>query len=110
MSYEGHEQCICKKGHYYERDAYAQGEELLCACGEPSAWVNCVDDTNCDSSGLIPFNLLVERFRISEARTETCNLGHVHMVEPEVFRIPGATEMAGLRHYWDVDKFVLEGS
>lgn len=88
MSYEGHEQCICALGHYYERDAY--DEDGICPdCKCSAAWVNSIDDTNCECYGVIPYDILKKHYLISAAVNETCNLGHVHQKSQDVFRIPG---------------------
>lgn len=49
MSYEGHYQVLCKKGHLEVVDVYDhtfKPESHVCACGDVVAWMNEVDDTN----------------------------------------------------------------
>lgn len=99
MSYEGYWQCICQNGHYYTDGADAYNEEEPCGiCKTPSAWRNQVDETNCDSWGEIPFDLLKKNFLISEEVIETCNLGHRHITKHAIFRIPVENEADPLRH------------
>jgi hypothetical protein len=98
MSYEGHEQIICLRGHYYERDA-ADRSLPFCTCGADVGWCNQVDDTNCDSYGEIPLKLLVEKFQITAEVVETCNLRHSHVTAPAVFRVPTYEETRKLQHY-----------
>lgn len=105
MSYEGRVQHICANGHYSETDAYMSGFKCE-SCGQPSAWSNSVDDTNCDEAGIIPQSVLREKFLVSEQVVETCNLGHPHVTQPEVFRVPMEEETGLLRHYWDYKKDV----
>lgn len=98
MSYEGHRQQICANGHFFVVDAYASDEAKCPTCGEAAVWVNNVDDTNYDSWGEIPMELLRERCLIRPAQVKVCNLGHKHQ-EPEVFRIPTEEERQQMRHY-----------
>ena len=65
MSYEGYEQHICVAGHRFNTNGPWDDPEPTCrattitpdgavhVCGEPSAFFNCVDETNCDGVGLI---------------------------------------------------------
>lgn len=96
MSYEGYVQCICKKGHYFEQNAF---EKAKCPCGAQTGWVNAVDQTNGNSYGEIPMELLRRDYLISPAQTETCNLGHVHVTEEERFKVPKSKATDSLRHY-----------
>lgn len=61
MSYEGHEQHICKNGHQFDTDCH--DEDSVCfVCLAPSAWYNAVDDTNGESAGIIlDFSSLLPR-------------------------------------------------
>ena len=52
MSYEGHVQHICANGHRFDTDC--RDTETKCDCGAASAFHNDVDDTNCESWGVIP--------------------------------------------------------
>lgn len=108
MSYEGYEQCICKSGHYFENhDIYGMDGEANCPhCKEPAAWVNSVDDTNCESSGIIPEELLRKRFLLTAEIVGKCDMGHMHTVKEAVFRIPTQDETGPLQHHWDGDKFI----
>lgn len=102
MSYEGYEQCICKNGHYYERDCWA--EDAVCGtCKEESAWYNPVDQTNGPSQGEIPYETLKEKFLVKTAVVQVCNLNHEHQIEPAIFRIPTRREVEPLRVYHKED-------
>lgn len=97
MSYEGHVQCICPTGHYFTADAY---DKAVCdECGCPAAWSNGVDDTNCDSNGEIPLDLLIKHYQVTPEEYRTCDMGHSHRVQEPVFRIPTQEETEALRHY-----------
>lgn len=99
MSWEGYYQVICKNGHYFHAPDPFYGETSPCKeCGAEDGWTNMVDETNCDSYGIIPYNLLVEKYLISEQVVETCNLGHKHVTQPALFRVPG-DEAKQLQHY-----------
>jgi hypothetical protein len=52
----------------------------------PIAWENEVDETNCDSVGLIP----IKKFKIiSKEKVKTCECcGHVEMVEYTRYAVP----------------------
>ncbi|TXH11681.1 MAG: hypothetical protein E6R04_01130 [Spirochaetes bacterium] len=54
MSYEGYSQCICVNGHF-TNISESYGERLKCpVCSRTKfAWVNEVDETNCDSYGYV---------------------------------------------------------
>ena len=57
MSFEGHYQVWCHKGHewrlpYNYGEPYTTEEETCPDCGAPSVIRNLVDDTNCDMCGL----------------------------------------------------------
>lgn len=102
MSYEGYEQHICENGHYFNVPCTYSFEEETAECPEckaPSAWMNMVNDTNCDSYGIIPDNILREHFLLSPEETQTCNLGHVHITKQEQFRIPTKDETNKFRYY-----------
>ncbi len=105
MSYEGYEQLLCKNGHYSQCDAHETTDwsengpfhnlELVRCneCGEAIIWSNSVDETNGDGEGIVNLG----RFRIKEAKIETCNLGHYHQVAPAIYRIPTEEEMKAMR-------------
>lgn len=90
MSYEGYVQCICSAGHFFSASAY--DEKLICSCGKEAAWHNNVDDTNCDEYGVIPVSVIEVRLLLSKAKVETCNLGHKHVMEPAIYRVPTLEE------------------
>lgn len=83
MSYEGYYQLLCANGHANGSiDAYSFDDKLgPCACGAPVNQHNSVDETNgCEGDPCIcGARELVE---IEPAQTETCNLGHAHVVKP----------------------------
>jgi hypothetical protein len=97
VSYEGYVQTICENGHYGEHNDY-DDLETCSVCGAPFAMYNCVDDTNCEQSGVIPQEVL-DSFLVSPAVKETCNLGHVHVTAPARYRAPSKEEIPFLRHY-----------
>ena len=97
MSYEGHTQVICSNGHYFERDAY---NKMKCFCQADDAWINEVDDTNCDSCGIIPMESL-SKFLIQPEVQEQCSLGHTHVVLEATYRIPTVAEIKYLECTWD---------
>jgi hypothetical protein len=87
MSYEGHIQLLCTKGHPgglpISYDMYGEGEEMgewRCKsrvdnmlCDESIGWSNIVDDTNCESHGHH------EMIELTPQETRTCDLGHTHV-------------------------------
>jgi len=102
MSYEGYNQFICTSGHRFDTpDNY--GSRPRCAiCGEEPAWCNSVDETNCESYGVIrDFSSLL----IEPEQVETCNLGHAHVVKHARYRPPTEQEAQALRYYWDGERF-----
>ena len=106
MSYEGYTQYICKNGHYYNGPDSFAGPIEPCYCGAVPAWENNVGDTNCDEYGIVLFDTLVEHALISKAKEEKCNLGHVHVIQPEIFRIPTPEETKAWRRYRRNDKYL----
>lgn len=85
MSFEGWVQCICPNGHYFTNDAYIS---TPCPdCGKRYAWCNVVDDTNCDSVGEIPMDVLSLHFSVG----------------PDLFRVPTQEETNPLQHYRPYD-------
>lgn len=100
MSYEGHVQRLCVKGHYYTTPyAYGEPDDTSCPdCKEACAWENHVDDTNCDSYGEIDIN----EFRLADPVVEPCpTCGHVRTIEPVRYRIPTEEEVKTARTRWD---------
>ena len=97
MSYEGYEQHICKSGHRFDTYDIYSLEEASCFCGEKSAYMNSVDQTNGGDVGFITqesFNTLL----VSPTKTETCACcGHTKQLEPAVYRIPTKSEMSKYR-------------
>lgn len=97
MSYEGYDQCLCGNGHLFEQDCY---NECNCDCGSPTHFLNSVDNTNGDDVGII-LSSDWKKFLISEEKSQTCNLGHVHVTHRAIYRIPKADELVGIRSYKD---------
>lgn len=98
MSFEGYKQCICDNGHYFEIDVY-EDDDVCLDCGGKIAWFNTVDDTNCNSYGEIPMELLEEKFRVKKVVVERGCFEMAGCVEPVLFRIPTREETDPLRHY-----------
>lgn len=98
MSYEGYRQQICTAGHYSIGDDGMHAKEEGCHCGNQIAWANSVDETNGDSFGLILKEVLDRCFLLKPEVRKTCDMGHSHLVEPAVYRIPLAAA-AKLRTY-----------
>jgi len=110
MSWEGYGQVFCSNGHFHGNwDPYAdnsgtEATHALCpACKAPPALVNVVDDTNCDSYGILT-NEAVQTLLVSDQVVKTCDLGHSHVVSEAVYRIPSQEEIDSLRSYWDEGK------
>lgn len=103
MSYEGHNQFICKNGHRFNApESYGNADNRCDVCGQEPAWCNSVDDTNCESDGII---LDFSSLMIEPAKSEVCNLGHVHVTQHARYRIPSQEEAQALRHYWDGEQY-----
>lgn len=99
MSYEGREQHICKAGHRFDTGCRYEDDLPPCPiCQEPSVWYNAVDDTNCDSDGVI---LDWSSLLLTPAVVETCSLGHQHITKEATYRVPTEAELLQLRHYWN---------
>lgn len=103
MSYEGYDQCICEKGHYFISDCYWTDDKPICPiCGSTMTWYNAVDQTNGNDFGYISFNDLKEKFLVQDKEYKTCeHCGHHELVHPEIFRIPTKEETDPLRTYLD---------
>lgn len=107
MSYEGYEQCICTNGHRYDRaDSYHardSGQNLKACpyCGGQAAIVNPVDETNCNSFGIVP-DAAWETLKIADAVTHTCpTCTHTKVVEEQKYRIPNCKELEAMRCWRD---------
>jgi hypothetical protein len=97
MSYEGYTDHLCENGHHWQIDA--QAHYVICPyCSKDSVWQNEVDETNCDSVGII----MAEGWKslcISEKKIETCgHCNHSRTMEPARYRIPSEEELKKLRH------------
>lgn len=93
MSYEGHIQLLCKKGHPDELpvtyDMYGDDGvgDWRCQslvnnkpCKEPVGWSNSVDDTNFESWGHH------EMIELTPEETKVCDLGHTHVLTAATFK------------------------
>jgi len=107
MSWEGYAQVFCENGHLHgnwDDPYYFGGEEekrSLCPnCGARPAFTNVVDDTNYDNQGILTDDVL-KTLLISEEKTATCNLGHVHIIQAAVYRIITEEEARGLSSFMD---------
>ncbi len=92
MSYEGYEQHICAHGHLFTNHdiysgMYSDLDVPVCHCGQKSVFSNSVDETNCDSFGIITPEEF-QKYLVKEAVYQECNLGHHHLVSHAVYRIP----------------------
>jgi hypothetical protein len=99
MSYEGYEQHLCVRGHRFDVPC---SYEAVCPCGAPSVWVNPVDDTNCDETGVIPAADWA-KFRLTDEVVKTCDLGFQHVVEEATYRAPTDEERKSLQSYFNSD-------
>ncbi len=92
MSYEGHEQVLCKNGHYHEFDCYEASsgfiENWVCAdlidgkpCGAKAGVCNDVDETNCDSYG---HRKVIE---LAPVKTKTCDMGSPHVISHATYKL-----------------------
>jgi len=102
MSWEGYYQCICAKGHYFcSPDDYGlyDNEAALCTCGSEAVFSNQVDETNCESVGEIPHEM-IRSLQVAEAVLETCpHCGHTKELEPAHYRVPTEEELKHMRHW-----------
>ena len=93
MSYEGHIQILCAKGHPgglpVSYDMYGDDgiSEWRCkslvdnkSCKESVGWSNSVDDTNCESHGHH------EMIELTPQETRDCDLGHTHVWTAATFK------------------------
>ena len=98
MSYEGYEQHLCSIGHYFTVEcsySYDDDEVLCPVCKNPSAFCNAVDETNCEAMGKIDMDVLL----VFAAKSKTCDMGHEHVTQHAVYRIPSEEERNSLQTY-----------
>jgi len=90
MSYEGHEQILCERGHYSELDAHDESIwNWRCHCGAGMAWTNSVDETNGIDEETSEFPGYVELEVATPAVMCTCaDCGHTHTKEEATYKIP----------------------
>lgn len=107
MSYEGYSQIICRCGTYFSQPVYNESPCQNCGNNNietPTDWYNPVDDTNCDSYGYIPTEVIDKHFCIEAEVVETCNLGHQHITKRAKYRVPTKEEASKLRTRYDSEK------
>lgn len=113
MSFEGRYQYLCENGHKWEVCVYSvDGKERRCpTCKKKAVFFNLVDDTNCDSYGIITDESW-KKLEISPEKVEVCNLGHKHITEPARYRKPTDEELDKFRSFWDSEsrKFIQNRS
>lgn len=102
MSFEGFYQCFCKNGHLIQFDVYDDDSSPCPVCGTEFALKILVDDTNGEQSGVISKTAL-KSLVISPEVKQLCNLGHWHVVNQAVYRIPSPEELQSLRSFGDGD-------
>jgi hypothetical protein len=102
MSYEGYEQHICSNGHYWITYAFVYPEDKICPFCETVTkpeWSNSVDETNNEGVGYID----VEQFLIVSEEYKICNLGHKHLTNPAIYRIPSKEETKQSRTFRTIE-------
>lgn len=85
MSYEGYEVWLCSNGHRHTFDCYQTPDwkEWACPhCGTPVAWMESVDETNCEPR---PTRLTVDHPAVTK-RCEHC--GVTTELAPVEYKIP----------------------
>lgn len=92
MSYEGHYDGLCEKGHQCGFPCmYGDESEMFrrfrCnslvdgkVCGAKLGYLNAVDDTNCESYGRR------EYIELTPEVTKTCDMGHTHVITAATYR------------------------
>lgn len=94
MSYEGHYQALCEKGHqahfnalYSVDEEQAQRRAWKCPaminnamCGAGVGAINSVDDTNCESWGIRKF------IKLTDEEVRVCSFGHKHIWTAATFK------------------------
>ena len=92
MSFEGFNQLLCKKGHYFNLDVYDARdiEDIKCpVCKENVAWYNIVDVTNGSYEGDERIDGYIDLKIKTEEKTCKCSkCSNVHVVEVETYKIP----------------------
>jgi hypothetical protein len=92
MSFEGYNQLLCKKGHYFNLDVYEDRdiEDIKCSfCGENVAWYNIVDVTNGSFDGKERIDGYINLKVKTKAKICTCSkCSNVHVVENATYKIP----------------------
>lgn len=90
MDYIGIVESLCQNGHLSVLDKFdAPAVCLEKGCNLPIVWTNYIDYAN------DYVNLLMEEY---PAKYETCNLGHVHEMEPARYRLLSEEEIGNLTY------------
>jgi hypothetical protein len=89
MSFEGYYQFLCERGHLIQRDVYEHEPESCPHCQSKIAFSNLVDETNCQSDGLIEFEVEVPA---NISHCEHCGLDKT--IEPIRYKIPSKNQNA----------------
>lgn len=111
MSFEGHYDGLCERGHrcgfsvlYCISEDNAQLAEFRCKapvggvpCGAELGWLVLVDDTNCESYGQHKY------VKLTDAQFEECNLGHKHITTEATYKF------SDKETYWDGRRRVVIG-
>lgn len=106
MSWEGYSQNFCANGHFFQGSAGFDSEPTHCPhCKAEVAYCHIVDDTNIDALGHLTDESLAALV-IEKEVTETCNLGHTHIVKHAVYKVPTREELRALEHFWTGSKFL----
>jgi hypothetical protein len=100
MSFEGYYQILCGNGHLSDDDVYYCRQEedywKCTVCGEREAWRNLVDVTNGSYYENERIDGFVELEVDHKPVSNTCDMGHQHLVSPVTYKIPatkGKTSM-----------------
>jgi hypothetical protein len=100
MSFEGHTQSFCLNGHHQFGGVDDDTNTKCYICGATQALVLLVDDTNCEQTGCIPPEKL-KVLLITPEKKETCNLGHIHVIQHPTYKVPSKEDLSDLISYWD---------
>jgi len=101
----GYLQCLCGGGHLFNRPLGSDALSEVCPeCGSVAAWTNRVENSH-DLRGIIPLDVWNDQFLKYPARTQQCNLGHMHAYAPS-YEFPTEDERARFQHYFNGEEYV----
>ena len=113
MGWNGYSEGLCTNGHrltwdpqeymFGDNNGPYRGAPKCYHCQEPVVMQILVNQTNGENQGEITEENW-KKLEITPEKKETCNLGHVHVVEQGVYRIPTNTELQKLRTYYNPDE------